>query len=356
MADLVKVVVAMSGGVDSSVAAAQLKKEGYEVIGIMLRLWSEPGKESDNRCCTPDAMSIARRVAARIGIPFYVIDAQDIFYDKVVKEFINGYTQYTTPNPCALCNQSIRWNFLLKHALDLGARFLATGHYVRLQTDNDGKVQLRCAIDPAKDQSYVLSRLSQFQLANSLFPLGGLTKAEVRALAQNYNLPVATRPDSQDLCFLGNASLREFLLRHAPWTNNPGPILSKQGAQLGTHAGLAFYTIGQRKGLRISSANPVYVIEKDSHCNALVVGTVGDLGQLTLSAREVNWIAGQAPEFPLRCQVKIRYKAKPEWAEIHHLMDDSISIRFDAPLRDITPGQLAVIYQGDICLGSGIIS
>jgi tRNA-specific 2-thiouridylase len=356
MPESIKVVVAMSGGVDSSIAAALLKKDGYEVIGIMLRLWSEPGKEIDNRCCTPDAMAIARRVASRLGIPFYVIDAQEKFYNVVVQPFIYGYAQCVTPNPCALCNQYIRWDYLLNHTLNMGAQFLATGHYARLRNAENGIVQLRCAIDQAKDQSYVLSRLNQFQLTHSLFPIGHLSKAEVRALAEQLNLPAASIPDSQDLCFLGNSSYREFLLRHLPSTRNPGPIMSKHGEILGIHDGLAFYTIGQRKGLNLSSPVPLYVLDKDSLHNALIVGQACDLGQLKLTAREVNWISGRSPEFPLRCQVKIRYRAKSEWAEIHPLLDDSLSIIFDAPRRDITPGQVAVIYQDDICLGSGIIS
>jgi len=355
MTEPIKVVVAMSGGVDSSLAAALLRKDGFEVIGIMLRLWSEPGKQTDNRCCTPDAMAIARRVAARLDIPFYVVDAQSIFYNTVVESFIDGYAQNATPNPCAFCNQHIRWDFLLKHALNLGAQFLATGHYARLVTAENGLLQLRCAIDQAKDQSYVLSRLNQFQLSHTLFPIGHLTKPEVRSLAQQNNLPAANLPDSQDLCFLGNSSYRDFLLKHAPLTRNPGPVMSRQGDLLGTHDGLAFYTIGQRKGLHISSPYPLYVLEKDRLHNTLIVGAASDLGQQILTAREVNWIAGRTPDFPFRCQVKIRYKAKPECAEITNIMDDCISIHFDSPLRDITPGQLAVIYQDDICLGSGII-
>jgi len=345
----------MSGGVDSSVAAALLKEAGYDVIGIMLRLWTEPGDESNNRCCTPDAMAIARRVAARLEIPFYVIDAQDIFYNTIVKSFIDGYMHGITPNPCILCNQLIRWDFLLNHAFNLGAQFIATGHYARLQKDDNGNVQLRCAYDLTKDQSYVLSRLNQFQLAHSLFPIGHLAKTDVRSLAEGFNLAVANRPDSQDLCFLGNSGYREFLLRHVPSTKKPGPIISKYGEQLGTHDGLAFYTIGQRKGLNISASYPLYVLGKDPLHNTLIVGPASDLGQQILNTRDVNWIAGHRPTLPLRCKVKIRYKAKPEWAEIHPSESDFLTLHFDVPLRDITPGQVAVFYQDDICLGSGMI-
>jgi tRNA-specific 2-thiouridylase len=355
MSASVKVVVALSGGVDSSVAAALLKEQGYEVIGIMLRLWNEPGKELENRCCTPDSMAIARRVAARLYIPFFVLDAKDIFYNTVVQYFINGYAQYQTPNPCLVCNQRIRWDFLLHHALSLDARFLATGHYARMRRDELGKIQLLRSLDLLKDQSYVLSRLNQFQLDHSLFPIGHLSKPEVRALAKQFNLPASDRPESQDLCFLGNSDYREFLRRLHPSVVNPGPIISKQGEQLGTHHGLAFYTIGQRKGLNISSPYPLYVMEKDSLRNTLLVGQADDLGKQEPTITDVNWISGLAPELPLRAQVKIRYKARPEWAVINHSTDEKISIYFDQPLRDITPGQAAVIYQDDICLGGGII-
>jgi tRNA-specific 2-thiouridylase len=355
MSEVVKVVVALSGGVDSSVAATLLKEQGYEVIGIMLRLWNEPGKEMDNRCCTPDAMAIARRVAARLDIPFFVLDAKEIFYNTVVQYFINGYAQNQTPNPCMICNQRIRWDFLLHHALTLGARFLATGHYARMDRAENGKIQLLRAIDLAKDQSYVLSRLGQFQLDHSLFPIGHLTKPEVRALAKQFNLPAADRSESQDLCFLGNSDYREFLRRFHPSVSNPGPIISNQGERLGTHHGLAFYTIGQRKGLNISSPYPLYVMEKDSLRNTLIVGQADDLGKQELTITEVNWIAGSAPELPFRAQVMIRYKTMPEWAEISHSLDEKISVFFDHSLRGITPGQAAVIYQDDLCLGGGII-
>src|SRR5512146_1277332 len=243
------VVVAMSGGVDSSVTAALLKQQGYDVIGMMLRLWNEPGKEAANRCCTPDAMELARRVAAKIGIPFYAVDAQQAFYDQVVKYFMDGYSQGDTPNPCLVCNRSIRWEFLLQRALSLGAKHMATGHYVRLLREESGQAHLLRAIDRTKDQSYVLHVLDQVKLAHALFPLGEFTKPQVRQMARDFNLPVAERADSQDLCFLADDNVRNFLLRHVPGIQQPGPIYDREGNRLGDHQGLAFYTIGQRKGL-----------------------------------------------------------------------------------------------------------
>lgn len=355
MTEAVQVVVALSGGVDSSVAAAILKEQGYAVIGVMLRLWSEPGKEKDNRCCTPDAISIARRVAARLDIPFYVLDAQQLFYDTVVQAFVTGYAHNLTPNPCLICNQQLRWDFMLKQALDLNARFLATGHYARILPHEDGSFKLLRAIDLAKDQSYVLYKLDQFQLAHTLFPIGHLSKDKVRELARKFNLPSSDRPESQDLCFLGTSDYRDFLLRYAPSTRNPGPIISTSGEQLGTHTGLAYYTIGQRKGILVSSPKPLYVIDKDERNNSLIVGHIDQLGQQNLIATRVNWISTPPQNFPIRASVKIRYKARLEPAEIQPLSGRNLSIRFDQPLRDITPGQAAVIYQENDCLGGGII-
>lgn len=350
-----RVVVAMSGGVDSSVAAALLQSQGYEVIGMMMRLWSEPGTENENRCCTPDSMAQARRVAAMLGIPFYAVDAQTIFHDTIVNYFTAGYLSGETPNPCLVCNRHIRWEFLLQRALALKAEYMATGHYVQLDRDEQGRIQLRRAVDAHKDQSYVLHVLNQSQLQHALFPLGGYTKPMVRQLARDFNLPVAERAESQDLCFLGDDDYRSFLLRNAPAAQNPGPILDQDGHQLGEHQGLAFYTIGQRKGLGIAAAEPLYVIQKDRARNALVVGPQSALGQDRLLAANVNWVSGQVPAGPLRVQVKIRYKAEPAWALVTPLPDAKAVVQFEHNLRDITPGQAAVFYNGDIVIGGGVI-
>lgn len=353
---MTKVVVAMSGGVDSSVAAALLKQQGYEVIGMMLRLWSEPGKEDSNRCCTPDAMAQARRVAAKLDIPFYVVDAKEVFKQTIVKFFISGYANGETPNPCLMCNRHIRWEFLLDHALALGAEYMATGHYARLQTTSTGQRQLLRAVDPSKDQSYVLHVMTQEKLAKALFPVGGYPKPEIRRIAAEAGLTTASRADSQDLCFLAGDDYRNFIRRNAPEIASAGQIVDRQGKVLGEHQGLPYYTIGQRKGLGITSPLPLYVLAKDSASNALIVGTLDELGQSELLAFHVNWPGGETPSGPFRAQVKIRYTAREAPAEVTPLENGTRArVRFDAPQRDITPGQAAVFYNGDIVLGGGVI-
>jgi tRNA-uridine 2-sulfurtransferase len=347
-----RVVVAMSGGVDSSVAAALLKEQGYDVMGMMLRLWSEPGKEDSNRCCTPDSMAQARRVAAKLQIPFYVIDAKDVFRQTVVQYFLDGYARGETPNPCLVCNRQIRWTFLLEHALALGADFMATGHYVRIRKDERGKSQLLRAVDRGKDQSYVLHVLKQEQLARALFPVGEYHKAEIRSFAQKYGLPTATRKDSQDLCFLAGEDYRHFLQRNATGMLEPGVIVTPDGSSIGSHTGLANYTIGQRKGLGVSSSVPLYVLGKDAATNTLIVGTQEQLGSGELMAHDVNWLSGETPGGPFRAEVKIRYTAK---AWVMPLEGDQARVRFDRPQRDITAGQAAVFFDGEILIGGGII-
>jgi tRNA-uridine 2-sulfurtransferase len=355
MGKMPMVVVGMSGGVDSSVAAALLVQQGYQVVGAMLRLWSEPGREGSNRCCTPDAMAQARRVANNLGIPFYALDVKDLFHTEVVEMFTAGYRQGITPNPCLACNRQIRWGYLLDHARAIGADYFATGHYARLKKLPDGRVQLREAVDSNKDQSYVLSILSQEQLVHTILPLGEMKKPEVRQLARDLGLAVAERAESQDLCFLGGVDYRLFLQAHTPEVVQPGEMVDRNGAVLGQHQGLAFYTIGQRKGLGISAAEPLYVVEKNLVENKLIVGTQNELGHMKLIARQANWIGELPKENPFRVQVKIRYKAQKAWGWITNLAADRFLIEFDQPLRDITPGQNAVVYQDDICLGSGII-
>ena len=350
-----KVVVAMSGGVDSSVAAALLKEQGYEVIGMMLRLWSEPGKEDSNRCCTPDSMSQARRVAAKLDIPFYVIDAKDVFHKTVVQYFLDGYGRGETPNPCLICNRQIRWTFLLDHALALEADYMATGHYVRIRRDERGKSELLRAVDRSKDQSYVLHVLRQEQLKHALFPVGDYTKPEIRAIAEKYGLPTASRKDSQDLCFLAGEDYRNFLQRNAAEMLKPGEILTRDGRSIGEHNGLANYTIGQRKGLGVASPVPLYVLGKNAETNTLIVGTQEELGARQLTARDVNWLSGERPREPFRAQVKIRYTAKEAEALVTPIHGDQAQVQFDAAQRDITAGQAAVFFQGELMVGGGTI-
>ena len=352
---MAKVVIAMSGGVDSSVAAALLKEQGHDVTGMMLRLWSQPGKEESNRCCTLDSQLLARRVANKLDIPFYVIDAKETFRNVVVDYFLEGYARAETPNPCLMCNRHIRWGTLREHALALGAEYMASGHYVRLQKKDDGEVQLLRGVDRGKDQAYVLHVLTQERLRQSLFPVGDYPKTEIREFARKFNLPVAEKSDSQDLCFLAGGDYRDFLREYAPQTTQPGEIVASDGKVLGEHQGLAFYTIGQRKGLGVSSPVPLYVLGKDPVKNRLVVGQAEELGSRTTEVSGINWISGIAPRDAFRAEVKIRYTAKEAWAEIMPIGTDQAQLTFDAPQRDITAGQAAVFYDGEICLGGGII-
>ncbi len=349
-----KVVIAMSGGVDSSVAALLLKQQGYDVIGMMLRLWTEPEKECQNACCTPESMEAARKVAAMLNIPFYVIDCREFFYNEIVLDFIEGYRTGITPNPCVRCNRIVRWGFLLDEANNLGADFLATGHYARLEEGRNGRVLLKKGLDAAKDQSYVLSGLNQQQLSKTMLPLGTMKKTEVRDIARDNRILTAEKPDSQDLCFLAGEDYRKFLRRNATNIFVRGPIKDTSGKILGEHTGLADYTIGQRKGLG-AIQEPYYVVRKEIESNTLVIGKENDLGSDTFVMKDVNWIIDISNGIPLEAEVKIRYKAAPMPAVISTRGDGAICVQFNRKLRDITPGQLAVLYKGDYCLGSGLI-
>lgn len=352
-----RVVVAMSGGVDSSVAAALLVEQGYEVVGMMMRLWSDEamGGETHNRCCTPEQMDDARRIADQIGIPFYVLDTKDVFRNTVVQYFIDQHREGFTPNPCLECNRHIRFEWLQKNALALDADCLATGHYARIDQDEQGLYRLRKGLDENKDQSYVLSVMGQEQLSKAKFPVGEFPKSEVRELAKKYGLNVASKKDSQDLCFLGNGDYRQFLSLHAPDVMQAGPIVRKNGEVLGEHNGLSNYTIGQRKGLGISSDEPLFVLAMNPYKNALVVGTRDELGRDSFTANRVNWVSGSIPTKAFQADVKIRYKSKPQSAWIEPLDEDRIRVRLDEPIRDISPGQGAILYAGDVCLGGGNI-
>jgi tRNA-specific 2-thiouridylase len=346
----------MSGGVDSSVAAALCQQAGHEVTGMMLRAWSEPGCEQANRCCSPEAMTLARRAAAVLDIPFYVVDAQAIFHDTVVRHFLVEYTAGRTPNPCLVCNRLVRWEFLLEHALEMGAELLATGHYVRLGMDDGGRRTLLRGTDHGKDQSYVLHRLTQDQLRRSLFPLGELTKPQVRVLAEKFNLPAAGRADSQDLCFLAGGDYRAFIRRHAPQAAQPGLITDRQGQVLGRHTGLVDYTIGQRKGLGLPSGVPLYVLAKDAAANTLIVGVAEELGAGTCTVNDLHWIAGKPPADSFRVRVKTRYTAQTAAAEVTLAEGGATAeLCFEGRVRAVTPGQAAVFYVGEVVLGGGTI-
>jgi len=352
----VRVVVALSGGVDSAVAAALLVERGYEVIGAMLRLWAEcgPGDAHANRCCTPDAVSRARRVADQFGFPFYLINAATAFKDQVVDYFIAEYGAGRTPNPCVSCNRTIRFGLLLNRALALGAMYMATGHYTRVRRAG-GRYQLLRGRDPHKDQSYFLHVLTQEQLAHVLFPLGDLTKKEVRAIARQRGLPMAEQPESQDVCFLADGDYRRFLTHQAPHLFRPGPIRDTSGRVLGQHQGLPAYTIGQRKGLGIAATEPLYVLAIEPAENALIVGTARELGQGECLVEGMHYISGAAPAATFRATAQIRYRARAVAVTVIPLQHKRVHVRFASPQRDITPGQFLVLYDGEVVLGGGVI-
>ena len=351
-----RVVVALSGGVDSAVAAALLVEQGYKAVGVMLRLWAEPEPDDSqsNRCCTPEAVDRARRVAAQLDIPFYLVNAEAEFKTCVVDYLVSEYGAGRTPNPCVQCNRTVRFGFLLKRALALGATFLATGHYARVNRVG-GRYRLLRGLDPHKDQSYFLHALSQEQLAHILFPLGELTKQEVRAIARQWSLPVAEQPESQDLCFVAGGDYRRFLGRCAPHLFRPGPIRDTSGRVLGQHNGLPAYTIGQRKGLEIWAAEPLYVLAIEPAENALVVGTAADLGRDECAVEEMHYVGVEPPTSPFRALAQIRYRAQPSDVMVTPMPGGKAHVRFDVSQRDITPGQFLVLYDGDTLLGGGSI-
>jgi tRNA-specific 2-thiouridylase len=351
-----KVVVALSGGVDSSVAAALLKEQGYEVIGLTMRLWTDPVHFLSGQLSPAvNSETAARRLAETLDIPLHVMDITAMFRREIVQFFLDEYERGVTPNPCVRCNRLVKWGVLLEQALALGADFLATGHYARKRTTGDGRQELLRAVDPSKDQTYVLHVLTQNQLKHALFPTGGFLKTEIRDLARKLKLPAATREDSQDLCFLAGEDYRDFIRRNAPQIALAGLIQTRAGKVIGEHRGLVYYTIGQRKGLGISSPVPLYVLAKDVASNTLIVGVGTELGSQALIAQDVNWIAGQAPGKPFHAQVKTRYTAREARALVEPLEGERVRVLFEAPQRDITPGQAAVFYAGDILLGGGLI-
>jgi len=347
-----QIMVAMSGGVDSSVAAALLCEQGFQVSGIMMRLYETIGSED----VFQRSLSKATEVAARINIPLEVVDFRDEFRAMVIRYFLRSHQEGVTPNPCFVCNVKIKWGLLLDYVLASGVNWLASGHYARLVKNNQGKMELYKGEDPAKDQSYVLSGLDQETLSHMVLPLGIYRKDQIRTIARRYDFDYQDVVDSQDLCFFDGLGQEEFLKRFAKGLFIPGEIKTQDGHKIGEHKGLVNYTIGQRKGLGAGNKDPIYVLRKDILQNELIVGLGSQLGTKGMSVTDMNWISGEEPTLPDEFDIKIRYRSTPKKGTVHRKNGTGYDIIFAEPMRDPTPGQIAVFYKDDRVLGSAIIS
>lgn len=370
-----KAIVAMSGGVDSSVAAHLLKKQGLQVIGLSFELWDSRDIKRLNVCCSIETIEIAKEVARKLGIEHYTVDVRDDFYRYIIEDFCASYISGITPNPCILCNKFIKFKFLLEKAEEIGADLVATGHYARiinrsqftvhslrlndknssLITDYPSRNLLLKGIDPKKDQSYVLYVMTQRELSKTVFPLGGLKKDETRKIATELGLASAIRPESQEICFVGNGSYIDFIRDFSPGALKPGPIVNTAGEIVGEHKGIAFYTIGQRKRLGILTPKASYVVDIDAKRNTLIVGTKEDAMKKVFKVRELNWISIESLLMPLRANVKIRSTMKEEPAIIIPDKNQSVIVKFDKPQWAPAKGQSAVFYDGDLVIGGGVI-
>ena len=355
----------MSGGVDSSVAAYLLKKKGHDVTGLSFELWDKRDLKASNVCCSIETIELAKSVAHKIGIEHYTIDVRDAFYRHVIEEFCESYIKGATPNPCILCNKYIKFDFLLDKAEDLGAEAVATGHYARIENtqnleqgaqDRENYLYLlKKGVDLKKDQSYFLYVMSQGELSKTLFPLGEMTKDQTRRIAGDLGLVTALRPESQEICFVGDKNYADFIKNFTPDALRPGPIIDSGGKVVGEHKGIIYYTIGQRRGLGVSSLKPYYVTQIDHHNNTVTVGSREEATRKSLKIRELNWISVRSLNGPLRAKVKIRSTMKEVPSTITPESDDTVMVEFDTPQWAPAPGQSAVFYCGDIVMGGGII-
>lgn len=353
-----RALAAMSGGVDSSVAALLLKEQGYDVIGATMKLYANEaiGIAQEKTCCSLSDIEDARQVASSIGIPYYVMNFEEEFERQVMQRFAEEYEHARTPNPCIVCNQYLKFGSLMKRAQALGCDYVATGHYARVERDEkSGRYLLKKAADAAKDQTYMLYRLSQEELSHALFPLGSLTKEEVRSLAQAHGLVNSRKRDSQDICFVQNGSYADFLERYRGRKWPEGDFVTQDHRVLGRHKGLIRYTIGQRKGLGLSLPEPMYVVRLDPERNEVVLGREEDLYSSTAVVDHINLMAVPSLDEPMAVTVKTRYSQKEASATARQTGPDEITIDFEAPQRAVTPGQSAVLYRGDTVVGGGLI-